>query len=106
MGRAVKVTVVGAGSWGTTVAALAAHNGPTTLWARDPDLAREINEQHTNGRYLDDRTLPEDLSSTGDLREALEEADVVAFAVPSHGLREIVAQAAEFVRPWVPVLSL
>ncbi|MEA2168339.1 MAG: glycerol-3-phosphate dehydrogenase, partial [Solirubrobacteraceae bacterium] len=106
MGRAVKVTVVGAGSWGTTVAALAAHNGPTTLWARDPDLAREINEQHTNGRYLDDRTLPDNLSSTGDMREALEEADVVAFAVPSHGLREIVAQAAEFVRPWVPALSL
>jgi glycerol-3-phosphate dehydrogenase (NAD(P)+) len=104
--RAVTVAVVGAGSWGTTVAALAAENGPTVLWARDPELAREIDEQHTNSRYLDDRGLPDSLRATSDLREALEKADVVTFAVPSHGLRDVVADAAQYIRPWVPALSL
>ena len=98
--------MVGGGSWGTTVAALAAENGPTTLWARSEDLAREVCEQHTNSKYLGDRELPKDLRATADLREALEEADVVAFGVPSHGLRDVVAQSAEHIRPWVPVLSL
>lgn len=104
--RAVNVAVIGAGSWGTTVASLAAENGPTTLWARDPELAREIHEQHTNSRYLGDRQLSESLRATSDLGEALAEADVVAFGVPSHGLRDAVAQAAEHIRPWVPALSL
>jgi glycerol-3-phosphate dehydrogenase (NAD(P)+) len=106
MTRPVNVAVIGAGSWGTTVAALASENGPTTLWARDPDLAREICEQHTNSRYLDDRKLPDALTATADLREALETADVVAFGVPSHGLREVVEKSAEHIRPWVPILSL
>ena len=44
----LRVGVLGAGSWGTTVATLASHNAPTTLWSRREDLAQEINEQHTN----------------------------------------------------------
>ena len=57
MSRPVHVTVLGSGSWGTTVASLAAGNTPTMLWARDPDLASEIDEQHTNSRYLEGREL-------------------------------------------------
>ncbi|HET9542109.1 MAG TPA: hypothetical protein VFP02_03445, partial [Acidimicrobiales bacterium] len=53
----VRVVVLGAGSWGTTVAHLAAHNTPTTLWARRADVAEEINTSHTNSRYLADFTL-------------------------------------------------
>jgi glycerol-3-phosphate dehydrogenase (NAD(P)+) len=104
--RSVKVTVLGGGSWGTTVAALAAANGPTVLWARDPEVSREISDQHTNFRYLGDRRLPNGLSATSDLHEALANADVVVFAVPSHGLRGVVREAAAHIRPWVPLLSL
>jgi glycerol-3-phosphate dehydrogenase (NAD(P)+) len=100
------VTVLGGGSWGTTVAALAAANTPTTLWARDPDTAREVVEDHTNQRYLDDRPLPQTLHATSDLAEALIGADVVVFGVPSHTLREVTRAAATHVRPWVPLLSL
>jgi len=102
----VNVTVLGGGSWGTTVAALAAANVPTVLWARDPQVAREIAENHRNSRYLDDRALPDTLRATADLGEALEHADVVVFGVPSHVLREVVRDAAKHVRPWVPLLSL
>ena len=102
----VNVTVLGGGSWGTTVAALAAANVPTMLWARDPQVACEITEEHRNTRYLDDRPLPGALRATADLGEALEHADVVVFGVPSHSLREVVRDAARHVRPWVPLLSL
>ena len=48
----IRVAVIGAGSWGTTVAALAAHNAPTVLWARRPELAAEIDRDHRNSDYL------------------------------------------------------
>jgi glycerol-3-phosphate dehydrogenase (NAD(P)+) len=106
MTRAVQVCVLGGGSWGTTVAALAAANTPTQLWARDDDVAREIEEQHTNTRYLEERELPEGLRATSDLVEAASEADVLVVGVPSHGLRDTLERAAPHVRPWIPVLSL
>ena len=54
----IRVAVIGAGSWGTTVAALAAQNTPTTLWARRPELAEQIDTEHVNGTYLADYVLP------------------------------------------------
>jgi len=102
----MRVTVVGGGSWGTTVASLAAGNAETMLWARDPDVAGEINDAHRNSRYLEDRPLPEALRATADLREACRGADVVAFAVPSHTLREVAEEAAPHIRPWIPLVSL
>lgn len=106
MSRAVQVTVLGGGSWGTTVATLAAVNTPTLLWARDQATVDEINEQHTNSRYLEDRLLPESLRATTDLREAAEWADVLVVGVPTQAMRSALAEAAPDVRPWVPVLSL
>lgn len=101
-----RVAVLGAGSWGTTVASLAAANAPTTIWARDPDVAREIREQHTNSRYLEQRPLPAALGATAEMGEALSDADVVVLGVPSHGLRLAAREAAAHIRPGVPVVSL
>ena len=67
----IRVTVVGAGSWGTTVAALAANNTPTTLWARDSELAEQIDTEHVNERYLPGFGLPDALCCTGDLERAV-----------------------------------
>jgi len=64
------VTVVGAGSWGTTVAALAAANTPTTLWARRPELAGSIGETGENADYLPGFPLPGNLTCTSDLEQA------------------------------------
>jgi glycerol-3-phosphate dehydrogenase (NAD(P)+) len=102
----IRVAVVGAGSWGTTVASLAAAKTPTVLWAREPELARQVNDEHRNGLYLPDATLPEALRGTNDLEEAITTADVVVMGVPSHGFRAVLEQAAPHVRPWVPVVSL
>lgn len=102
----LRVAVLGAGSWGSTVAWLASHNVPTVLWARRPDLAEEINRAHTNERYLGSVRLPEDLRATADVAEAVTDADVVVMGVPSHGFRSVLEQVARSIRAWVPVISL
>jgi len=102
----INVAVVGAGSWGTTVAALAAVNTPTILWARRENLARQINDAHVNGEYLPQYVLPDELRGTSSLEEAVSDADVLVMAVPSHGYRDVAAQAAKYIRPWVPIVSL
>ncbi len=98
--------MIGAGSWGTTVAAIASANTPTTLWARRPELADQINSAHVNPDYLASFTLPRDLRATAAMDDAVGEADVVIMAVPSHGFRAVAVEAAPFLRPWVPIVSL
>lgn len=102
----IRVTVVGAGSWGTTIAALAAQNTPTTLWARREELATQISSERVNGDYLPGFVLPETLRCTADLEEAIRSADVVVMGVPSIGFRDALMALREWVRPWVPVVSL
>ena len=102
----MNITVLGAGSWGTTVATIAAHRNPTVLWARNEDDVLGINQRHENSRYLAGFTLPDDLRATADLEEAVADADVLVVGIPSSSFREVLEQAAPHVRPWIPVVSL
>jgi glycerol-3-phosphate dehydrogenase (NAD(P)+) len=102
----IEVAVIGAGSWGTTVAHLTAHNRPTVLWARDPLVADEINSSQTNPRYLAGYQLHPDLRATSDLAAAVAAADLVVMGVPSQCFRATLAAVAPHLRPWVPVVSL
>lgn len=106
MSRPTCVAVIGGGSWGTTVASLAARNAPTVLWSRRPEIAEEIERDHVNSAYLPDEQLDPALHATSDLEKAVSRADVVVMAVPSHGFRDVLVQAAPYVRPWVPIVSL
>ena len=101
-----RVTVVGAGSWGTTVASLAAANAPTRLWCRRPEIAAEINARATNEQYLPGFALDPSLEAGPDLAEALAGAAVVAMAVPSHVFRPVLAEVVPHLGPQVPVVSL
>ena len=98
--------MVGAGSWGTTVAALTSHNVATTLWARRPQLADEINSTHLNSAYLADASLPHALRADSDLAHALVGADVVAMAVPSLGFRAVINEVSKYVGDGVTIVSL
>ena len=103
----IRVAVIGGGSWGTTVAHLAASNhAPTTLWARDPVVADQVNNDHRNERYLDGYDLDPSLRATSDLAEAVGEADLLVMGVPSQGFRSALEVAAKHCRAWVPVMSL
>jgi glycerol-3-phosphate dehydrogenase (NAD(P)+) len=101
-----KLVVLGGGSWGTTLASIAASHRPTTLWVRSPALAREINEQHSNERYLPGIELSAELCAVDDLASCLKGADAILVGVPSHGLRAVLASASAHIAPGTPVFSL
>ena len=103
---AIRMAVVGGGSWGTTVASLAAANTPTMLWARRESVVASINESRTNPDFLGDIRLSPGLRASTSLEETVSTADVVVMAVPSQGFRQVLTEAAPHIRPWVPVVSL
>lgn len=83
------VAVLGAGSWGTALAALIArHEHPTMLWGRDAAVVDRIRAAHENPRYLPGIALPATLEATTDLGAALAGADLVLVVVPSHAFAE------------------
>jgi len=88
------------------MAAMCAHKGPTTLWARRPELSDAINGAHRNADYLPELVLPDSLWATSSLVDAVEGADVVVVAVPSHGFRAVLAEAGPTIGAGVPVISL
>ena len=93
VGSPTSVAVIGAGSWGTTVAAIMSEHAPTTLWGRNPELVAEIAERHTNSRYLAGsrcRTPARHHRPRGRVHRR----DVVVMAVPSHGYRAVLERAA------------
>lgn len=102
----IRMAVVGAGSWGTTIASLAAANTPTVLWARRPEVADVINATHRNPQYISSVDLSPQLRASSSLQETVSDADVVVMAVPSQGFRTTLQQAAPHIRPWVPIVSL
>jgi len=100
------VAVLGAGSWGTALAIHLARIGhPVRLWARDAALAAEMEARRANPVYLPDATFPDGLVATDRLPEALQDAALVVAAVPSHGLRLVLRQAAPHVAASAVVLS-
>lgn len=85
----VPLAVLGAGSWGTALAALAARHGhPTTLWGRDAAIVQAIDRDHLNPRYLPGIQLPDTLRATTDLGAALRGCAWVLVVVPSHAFTE------------------
>jgi glycerol-3-phosphate dehydrogenase (NAD(P)+) len=102
----VRVAVVGAGSWGTTVASLAAENTPTMLWSRRADVAAAIDGSRENPRYLPGFSLHPSLRASSSLAEVVEQADVLVMGVPTHGFRSTLEALAPYLRPWVPIVSL
>ena len=102
----LKVGVLGGGSWGTTVASLVSRNAPVQLWARNPEAVLEINEAHTNERYLPGIELPKKLSATAELAEVVSTADVLVMGIPSQNFRAVLEEVKEHVRAWVPIISL
>lgn len=85
-----RIAIVGAGSWGTALAVVAARAGHSVqLWSRSAEVVSSINEQHQNSRYLTATSIPASVNATGDLRAALEGTALVLLAAPSHAAREL-----------------
>jgi glycerol-3-phosphate dehydrogenase (NAD(P)+) len=102
----MKYAVIGAGSWGTTVASLLAPVVPTTIWARRAKIAEGINKKHRNKAYLKGFDLSEELAATDNLGTAIEGADVIIMGVPSHGYRDVLNRVADGIPDDTPIISL
>jgi len=105
MTDAPRVAVVGAGAWGTTLAAIVARREPVVLVCHRAEVADEINTTHRNERRLPGIDLPEALVATAD-PAAVSGADLVIFAAPSSHMRSIVRETAPHIAASADVLSV
>ncbi|MEG0261302.1 MAG: NAD(P)H-dependent glycerol-3-phosphate dehydrogenase [Lysinibacillus sp.] len=91
-----RVSVLGAGSWGTALAMVLAENGHDTLvWTHRAEQADEINTSHTNTQYLPDTVLPKNLRATNDIAEAVAHTTFIVVAVPTKAIREVCGKMLE-----------
>ncbi|NKY39305.1 NAD(P)-dependent glycerol-3-phosphate dehydrogenase [Cellulomonas septica] len=103
----MRATVLGAGSWGTTFAAVMADAGcDVTVWGRDEKTCRQIADEHRNEAYLPGIELPWRITATTDAHAAVRGADVVAVAVPSQQARTVLEPLRDAVGPRTVVVSL
>jgi len=102
-----RITVMGSGSWGTALAhRLAANGHKVTLWSHRQAVAEAINRDRCNPHYLKGVPLPDGLSATANLAEAVASArDMLLWVVPSHVSREVFAQVVPHLPAGVPVIS-
>ena len=101
-----RVAVLGAGSWGTALAMHLARVGhEVRLWARDPATVRDITERRANVVYLPDLLLPDGVTPTASLADAVAETDLVVCAVPSHGCRVVLRTIAPHLMPGAILVS-
>ena len=101
----MKVSVIGAGSWGTALSQLLAANGHNVgLWARNPEVVASINGRHVNPRYLSDVALSEGIVATLSYGEALEGARAVVVVTPSNLLREVARTLSPLIETDLPVV--
>ncbi len=85
-----KITIIGAGSFGTALSIVLARAGnDVQLWAREVEIAYGINSQHQNPSYISDVVLPDSVTCYTDLEECLHDREMIVFATPSHALREV-----------------
>lgn len=95
---ALRVTVLGGGSFGTAMANTAVRNGcDTMIWIRDEAIAAEINVTHINKRYLPVFQLEAGLRAESNLEKAVRDRDIILVAIPSHSFRDVLRQIKPFI---------
>jgi glycerol-3-phosphate dehydrogenase (NAD(P)+) len=100
------IAVLGAGSWGTSLAVHLARVGhDVRLWARDGSLVRDMRASRTNTIYLPAIALPGNVSLTDEIGEAVGPAEIVVSAIPSHGCRAVMQMASEHILPRAVLVS-
>lgn len=95
-----KICILGAGSWGTALATLLGRNDyRVAMWGRAEDGVEEISSQRENLRFLPGVVVPDTVTPTGDMKEALSGADWLVLSVPSQAMRMVLLQARDHIGP-------
>jgi glycerol-3-phosphate dehydrogenase (NAD(P)+) len=103
----MRTTVLGAGSWGTALASLLGSKGhAVTAWDKDTGVLEDIGKHHRNQRYLPDVPLSPNLHASPDIAKALEGAELVVLAVPSHAVRGVTIEMKRHVHAGTPVVCV
>src|SRR5574342_127496 len=103
----MRCTVLGAGSWGTALASLLASKGyNVTAWDKDHAVIDDIAKNHRNERYLPGVALPPTLLASPDIARALEGAELLVVAVPSHAVRQVIIEAKRHVHSGTPIVCV
>jgi glycerol-3-phosphate dehydrogenase (NAD(P)+) len=101
----MRAAVIGGGSWGTALASVLGHNGhDVAVWAHDPEVARALTETHQNPKYLMGLQLPEKVTGTHDLAQALAGAELVVAVSPSHVTRAVMREALPLLPRATPIV--
>jgi glycerol-3-phosphate dehydrogenase (NAD(P)+) len=101
-----KVTVLGAGAWGTTMAQVLADCGnDVLLWGRSSELVHEINNSHTNKKYLGEHVLPSQLKATDQITDAFSHSSIIVLAIPAQSLRDALTEWKSLFGPNALVIS-
>ncbi|MBZ4664052.1 MAG: NAD(P)H-dependent glycerol-3-phosphate dehydrogenase [Caloramator sp.] len=103
----MKVGILGAGSWGSAIAIHLAKKGYSVeVWDKNKDLLKEINNNHTNTKYLKKVEIPDGVKGVLELSECIKDKEIIVFAVPSHALRIVCKQASSFLTEGQIIVSL
>ncbi|MGZ4777715.1 MAG: NAD(P)H-dependent glycerol-3-phosphate dehydrogenase [Thermoanaerobaculia bacterium] len=102
----MKISVIGAGSFGTAMALVAERCGnDVMLWAHDAKVADAIQTSRTNPFYLAGVPIPDEVWVTNDLEEAASFSDTLFMVVPSHYYRDVLTKARKHLRSPVTIIS-
>lgn len=100
------IAVIGAGSWGTALALVLSSKGfSVPLWGHNPSLIENIRNDRENSKYLPGFPLPDNITPTDNLQDAVTDCDVVCMVVPSHGFRKVYEQIAPKLKETACVVS-
>jgi glycerol-3-phosphate dehydrogenase (NAD(P)+) len=95
----MRIGVIGAGSWGTTIADLLAREGhDVTLWAHEAEVVEAINRSHENTVFLPDAPLDTRIVAVGEVAQAVEDRDLLVSAAPSHAVRDVGTMVGQALR--------
>ncbi len=102
----LKITILGAGSFGTSLAITFASKSSIWLWGNEPEIIDEITNKRENKKYLPSAHIPENINATTNLEKALQKADLVLFAVPSYAMREVASKAKSLLKRKTILISV
>jgi glycerol-3-phosphate dehydrogenase (NAD(P)+) len=105
--RVSRIAIIGAGAWGTSLAIVLGRKGAHSIrvWAYEPEVREGIATHRVNHQFLPGQRIPESVSATGDLREALRDAEIVVSVMPSQHCRDLFQKARPFLKPEMLVVS-
>ena len=96
-----RIAIIGAGAWGTGLAIVLGRRGghQVQLWAHEKEVRESISNRHINELFLPGQSIPESVSATGSLQEALHEAEIVVSVMPSQHCRPLFQQMRPYLKP-------